>query len=72
MSPSYGEELAARMPQQQVVDVVIHTASPWFFGRYDWVLKEAHAMPFAAYRGQLGLFAVPVSILPYEVMQRWS
>jgi ribosomal protein L21E len=53
------EEMVTRMPQYQqqyetggivgiatVVDVVTHSESPWFFGRYGWVLKEAHAMPF--------------------------
>jgi hypothetical protein len=45
----YGDALVARMPQQQqeyetgglvgiatVVDVVTHSESPWFFGRYGW------------------------------------
>jgi hypothetical protein len=45
----YGDELVVRMPQQQreyetggivgiatVVDVVTHSESPWFFGRYGW------------------------------------
>jgi hypothetical protein len=49
----YGDELVARMPQHQreyetggivgiatVVDVVTHSESPWFFGRYGWVLKD--------------------------------
>ena len=75
----YGDELAASMPQQQqeyetgglvgiatVVDVVTHNESPWFFGRYGWILKEAHPLPFVAYRGQLSLFGVPVAALPAE------
>jgi hypothetical protein len=75
----YGDELAARMPQHQweyetggivgiatVVDVVTRSESPWFLGRYGWVLKEACPLPFVAYRGQLGLFGVPVAALPAE------
>lgn len=75
----YGDKLVASMPQQQqqyetggivgiatVVDVVTRSESPWFFGRYGWILREAHPLPFVAYRGQLGLFAVPVDALPAE------
>lgn len=73
----YGDELVACMPQRQqeyelggivgiatLVDVVTRSASPWFCGRYGWVLRDARPLPFIPYRGQLGLFRVPVSILP--------
>jgi hypothetical protein len=75
----YGDELVTSMPQHRqqyetggivgiatVVDVVTHSESPWFLGRYGWVLEEAHPLPFVAYRGQLGLFRVPMSLLPDE------
>jgi hypothetical protein len=77
--PRYDDELVAVLPQHReayetggivgiatVVDVVTHSESPWFLGRYGWVLKEAHPLPFVAYRGQLGLFGVPVAALPAE------
>jgi hypothetical protein len=75
----YGDELVAGMPQQRqeyetggivgiatVVDVVIRSESPWFFGKHGWVLKDARTLPFVPYRGQLGLFRICVSTLPAE------
>lgn len=40
----------------QLVDIVTESTSPWFCGRYGWVLKNARPLPFFPMRGQLSLF----------------
>lgn len=40
----------------EVVDCVAASASPWFFGRYGFVLRDPKVLPFAPYKGALGLF----------------
>lgn len=45
--------------------------SPWFFGPYGFVLKDAKPLSEPIpYRGMLGLFEVPDAILPVEVKGR--
>ncbi len=34
--------------------------------------SDAHPLPFVPYRGQLGLFRVPVSTLPTEYAMLWA
>ena len=34
-------------------------ASPWFFGRYGFVLSNPMLLPFRPFKGQLGFFEVP-------------
>jgi len=41
-----------------VADCVPDSRSPWFFGKYGFVLSEAMPLPFTACAGQLGLFEV--------------
>lgn len=50
--------------QVDIVDCVTHSASPWFFGRYGFVLSNPHAyaVPYPC-KGDLGLFEV----LPTEL-----
>ena len=33
--------------------------SPWFFGRYGFVLRNGQPLPFRPFKGQLGFFDVP-------------
>lgn len=46
--------------QVDLVDCVENSSSPWFLGRYGFVLRDpvAYAKPIP-YRGQLGFFNVP-------------
>lgn len=46
-----------------LVDCVEHSDSPWFFGPYGFVLRNARPLPFQAMPGQLGLFRVPRAAL---------
>lgn len=42
-----------------IVDCVSHSDSPWFFGKFGFVLRNPQPLPFIPYRGQLGFFEVP-------------
>lgn len=42
----------------EIVDCVEDSDSPWFFGRFGFVLKNARTIPFRKARGQLGLYEV--------------
>ncbi|HEY8948479.1 MAG TPA: ASCH domain-containing protein [Rhizomicrobium sp.] len=49
--------------EMEIVDLVTRSASPWFFGPYGFVLKNAKPLKFTPLRGQLGFFSVPDEIL---------
>lgn len=40
----------------EIVDCVATSLSPWFFGRYGFVLRNARPVPFIKVRGALGFF----------------
>jgi hypothetical protein len=40
----------------EIVDCVSRSSSPWFVGRYGFVLKNPYPMPFRPCAGQLGFF----------------
>jgi hypothetical protein len=40
----------------EIVDCVTQSDSPWFFGPYGFVLRNARPLPFRPCRGQLGFF----------------
>lgn len=42
----------------EIVDCVSESTSPWFFGRYGFVLRGPKILPFTPWRGQLGFFQV--------------
>ena len=44
--------------QAEIVDCVDDHPSPWFTGRFGYVLANATPLPFRPLRGQLGLFEV--------------
>ncbi|MCM5556301.1 ASCH domain-containing protein [Pleomorphomonas sp. JP5] len=48
----------------EIVDCVEQSDSPWFFGRYGFVLRNACPLPFHPCKGRLGFFKVQY---PYEV-----
>lgn len=47
----------------EIVDCVADNGSPWFVGRYGFVLRDPQPLPFTPWRGQLGFFDVPESVL---------
>lgn len=44
-----------------LVDCVQQHPSPWFFGKYGFVLKDAQYLDFIRLRGQLGFFNVDLN-----------
>ncbi len=42
----------------EIVDCVNRSNSPWFYGRWGFVLRNPQPLPFRPYRGQLGFFDV--------------
>jgi hypothetical protein len=42
-----------------IVECVAESTSPWFFGKYGFVIRDARPMPFVPCRGMLGFFRVP-------------
>ena len=46
----------------EIVDCVSQSDSPWFFGEYGFVLRNARPLPFQPFKGQLGFFDVPESL----------
>lgn len=47
----------------EIVDCVTESESPWFCGRYGFVLRDPRPIPFRPWRGQLGFFEVPMDAL---------
>lgn len=45
--------------QASIVGCITDSASPWFFGKYGFVLADAKPLPFRPLRGALGFFNVP-------------
>jgi len=43
----------------EITDCVVKSDSPWFFGRYGFVLRNPRQLTFMPYKGALGLFDVP-------------
>lgn len=43
----------------EIVDCVDKSDSPWFFGKFGFVLKNPQRCDFIPYKGKLGLFNVP-------------
>lgn len=46
----------------EIVDCVQHSDSPWFVGRYGFVLRDPRPLPFTPWKGQLGFFEVPAAV----------
>jgi hypothetical protein len=47
----------------EIVDCVQCSESPWFVGRFGFVLRDPQPLPFTPWKGQLGFFNVPESAL---------
>jgi len=46
-----------------ITDCVSESASPWFIGKWGFVLSQPRAWPVVPMRGQLGWFEVPEHVL---------
>lgn len=46
----------------EIVDCVTRSDSPWFVGKYGFVLRNPRPMTFIPIRGQLGFFEVDLEI----------
>lgn len=42
----------------EIVDCIEQSESPWFCGRYGFVLRNTRPLPFIPMRGQLGIFDI--------------
>ncbi|MDR3495342.1 MAG: ASCH domain-containing protein [Ancalomicrobiaceae bacterium] len=47
----------------EIIDCVTESPSPWFFGRFGFVLKDPKPLPFIPCKGALGFWRVPDDIL---------
>ena len=47
----------------EIIDCVEQSESPWFFGRYGFVMRDAKQLPFIPYKGQLGFFDIKMDVL---------
>lgn len=64
MQSSIGVSIPAIIPNHlggiigvaEIVDCVEDSASPWFFGRYGFVLRNARPVDFIPVKGALGFF----------------
>lgn len=55
--PSFKEmERGGIVGSVEIVDCVSKSDSPWFFGRYGFVLRDPQPLPFQPLKGQLGFF----------------
>jgi len=43
----------------EITDCVVDSESPWFFGKYGFVMQNARPLPFIEFKGALGLFNGP-------------
>lgn len=44
----------------EIVDCVSSSASPWFMGKYGFVLRDPQPLVFTPWKGRLGFFDVPI------------
>jgi hypothetical protein len=47
--------------QFDIVDCVTEHPSPWFFGLYGFVVRDAKPLPFVPCKGALGFFEIPAA-----------
>jgi hypothetical protein len=63
--PSFGDlERGGIIGEATITDCVTQDASPWFFGEYGFVIKDARPLPFAPCKGALGFFTPAAAPLP--------
>lgn len=47
----------------EIIDCVSESNSRWFMGKYGFVLRNPRPLPFIPFKGRLGFFDVPESVL---------
>lgn len=52
-------DLGGIVGKATLTDCVEHSSSPWFFGRYGFVMQDAIVLPFTPCKGALSFFALP-------------
>jgi hypothetical protein len=57
-----GFDIGGIVGRARLVDCVTEMDSPWFFGRYGFVVEDAEPQPLAPCRGKLGFFRPEVSV----------
>lgn len=57
--------------EAEIIDCVSASSSPWFFGEYGFVIRNARPLPFRPCRGMLGFFepVFPVPIMTPAAQQ---
>jgi hypothetical protein len=53
------EQTGGTVGRARIVDCVTRSDSPWFVGRYGFVLEGVEPLPFRAVSGNRGLFDLP-------------
>ena len=56
--PPHGLPTGGIVGQTEIVACVSQSESPWFFGKYGFVLRNSIPLPFMPYPGRLGFFNV--------------
>jgi hypothetical protein len=51
----------------EICGCVTESTSPWFVGRYGFLLRDPRPLPFVPYRGRIGFFDVPMVDMPDNV-----
>lgn len=54
-------ELGGIIGSVEIVDCVQESSSPWFFGKFGFILRNPKPLPFRPFKGSLGFFEVPDS-----------
>lgn len=49
-------EVGGIVGEAEIIDCVTASSSPWFFGPYGFILRNARPLPFRPCRGMLGFF----------------
>lgn len=52
----------------EIVDCIRQSESPWFVGRFGFVLRDPKPIPFIPFRGSLGFFDVPDDLLTINLL----
>lgn len=53
--------------EAEIVDCITASPSPWFYGPYGFVIRNARLLPFRPCRGQLGFFVPDFTPPPAKV-----
>ena len=59
--PPYGSlDCGGIVGSVEIVDCVTASTSPWFTGRFGFVLRDPHPLPFVPLKGSLRFFEAPL------------